>query len=191
MMEYHLNTPLTKEDVEQLNERDIVYLTGTVLTARDEAHARILEMHEEGIELPFDLEGAAIYHCGPLMQQTEGKWRVVAAGPTTSDRMSKMTPDLLEHYNVRALIGKGGMNNVAESLRGKCVYLAYTGGCAALAAESIKNVPRVHWLDLGMPEAVWELEVVEFGPLIVGIDTKGNDLFTSIKEKARESFSKK
>ncbi|WP_445475890.1 FumA C-terminus/TtdB family hydratase beta subunit [Methanococcoides methylutens] len=190
-MEYRLNTPLKKEDIEQLGAGDIVYLTGTVLTARDEAHARILEMYDEGLELPFELEGAAIYHCGPLMQQIEGKWTVVAAGPTTSDRMSKMTPELLDHYNVRVLIGKGGMNNVAESLKGKCVYLAYTGGCAALAAGSIKNVPQVHWLDLGMPEAVWELEVVEFGPLIVGIDTKGNDLFTSIKKRARESFLKK
>ncbi|WP_440952264.1 FumA C-terminus/TtdB family hydratase beta subunit [Methanococcoides sp. FTZ1] len=201
-MEYHLKTPLKEEEIRQLNAGDIVYITGTVLTARDEAHARILEMHEEGKELPFDLEGAAIYHCGPLMRRIEKEkdaqeaageeeWTVVAAGPTTSDRMSKMTPELLEHYNVRALIGKGGMNNVAESLRGKCVYLAYTGGCAALAAGSIKKVPGVHWPDLGMPEAVWELEVVEFGPLIVGIDTKENDLFTSIKEKARESFLKK
>ena len=195
-MEYHLKTPLKEEDVEQLNAGDIVYISGIVLTARDEAHARILEMHEEGHELPFDLEGAAIYHCGPLMQKKEAgdggeEWTVVAAGPTTSDRMSKMTPELLKHYNVRALIGKGGMNNVAESLKGKCVYLAYTGGCAALAAGSIKKVPIVHWFDLGMPEAVWELEVDKFGPLIVGIDTRSNDLFTSIKEKARESFSKK
>ncbi|NPE31287.1 fumarate hydratase [Methanococcoides sp. SA1] len=189
-MEYHLSTPLKKEDIEELNAGDIVYISGTVLTARDEAHARILELKEEGKELPFSLEGAAIYHCGPLMQQTDGTWRVVAAGPTTSDRMSKMTPALLENFNVRVLIGKGGMNNVADAMKEKCVYLAYTGGCAALASGSIKNVPAVHWLDLGMPEAVWELEVNEFGPLIVGIDTKGEDLFTSIKEKARSSFLK-
>lgn len=189
-MEYHLSTPLKKEDIEELNAGDIVYISGTVLTARDEAHARILELKEEGKELPFNLEGAAIYHCGPLMQQTDGKWEVVAAGPTTSDRMSKMTPALLENFNVRVLIGKGGMNNVADSMKEKCVYLAYTGGCAALASGSIKNVLNVHWLDLGMPEAVWELEVNGFGPLIVGIDTKGEDLFTSIKEKARSSFLK-
>jgi len=190
MMEYHLSTPLKKEDIEGLNAGDIVYISGKVLTARDEAHARILELKEEGKELPFSLEGAAIYHCGPLMQQTDGTWRVVAAGPTTSDRMSKMTPALLENFNVRVLIGKGGMNNVADAMKEKCVYLAYTGGCAALASGSIKSAPAVPWLDLGMPEAVWELEVNEFGPLIVGIDTKGEDLFTSIKEKARSSFLK-
>jgi fumarate hydratase subunit beta len=189
MTEFHLSTPLSKSDLDQLSTGDVVYLTGTVLTARDEAHARILEFTERGEELPFDLEGAAIYHCGPLMKQKDDKWEVVAAGPTTSARMSKMTPLLLEKYNVTALIGKGGMNNVACPLKGKCVYLAFTGGCAALAAENIQEVETVHWPDLGMPEAVWVLKVENFGPLIVGIDAKGNDLFAKIDEKARNVFS--
>ena len=189
-MEYHLTIPLCKSDVTQLNAGDIIYLTGTVFTARDEAHARILEVEEKGEPLPFDLDGAVIYHCGPLMQQIDNKWRVVAAGPTTSGRMSKMTPSLLERFNVRALIGKGGMQNVSESLKDRCVYLAYTGGCAALAAESIKNVSNVHWLDLGMPEAVWELDVVEFGPLVVGIDSKGCDLLSDVRENAKHAFSR-
>ncbi|AFV23047.1 fumarate hydratase [Methanolobus psychrophilus R15] len=189
MKEFHLSTPLKKSDIDQLSVGDVIYLTGTFLTARDEAHARILEFAERGEELPFDLEGAAIYHCGPLMQQREGEWEVIAAGPTTSARMSKMTPHLLEKYNVTALIGKGGMNNVAGSLKGKCVYLAFTGGCAALAAENIRKVENVHWQDLGMPEAVWVLKVENFGPLIVGIDAKGNDLFAKIEEKARSVFS--
>ncbi|WP_292465169.1 FumA C-terminus/TtdB family hydratase beta subunit [Methanolobus sp.] len=190
MTEFHLSTPLSKSDLDQLSTGDIVYLTGTVLTARDEAHARILEFTERGEELPFDLEGAAIYHCGPLMEQKDNKWEVVAAGPTTSARMSKMTPRLLERYNVTALIGKGGMNNVAGPLKGKCVYLAFTGGCAALAAENIQKVETVYWSDLGMPEAVWVLKVKNFGPLIVGIDAKGNDLFAKIDEKARNIFSR-
>ena len=189
MKEFHLSTPLKKSDLDQLSVGDIIYLTGTFLTARDEAHARILEFTERGEELPFDLEGAAIYHCGPLIQQKEGGWEVIAAGPTTSARMSKMTPRLLEKYNVTALIGKGGMNNIAGSLKGKCVYLAFTGGCAALAAENIRGVETVHWQDLGMPEAVWVLKVENFGPLIVGIDAKGNDLFAKIGEKARNVFS--
>jgi len=188
-MEYHLRTPLKKEDVTRLSAGDIVYLTGTMFTARDEAHARILEMADAGEPLPFDLDGAVIYHCGPLMQKTDGQWHAVAAGPTTSGRMSKMTPLLLEKHNVRAIIGKGGMQNVAGSLKNRCVYLAYTGGCAALAAQSIKNVSDVHWLELGMPEAVWELNVVDFGPLIVGIDSKGNDLFSNVREHAKRVFS--
>lgn len=191
-MEWHLKTPLSPEDVEKLDAGDIVYISGEILTARDEAHARILEFAENGVDLPFSLEGAVIYHCGPLMQQTgNGKeektgWKVVSAGPTTSGRMSKMTPPLLEAHNVRAVIGKGGMKNVSEAMKDKCVYLAYTGGCAALAAELIKEVKTVHWLDLGMPEAVWVLGVEEFGPLIVGIDSKGRDIFAEVREKAEK-----
>jgi fumarate hydratase subunit beta len=188
-MEYHLTTPLKKEDILKFNTGDVVYISGTIFTARDEAHARILELTEKGEELPFDLEGSVIYHCGPLMQKREEKWEVVAAGPTTSARMSKMTPLLLEKHNVLALIGKGGMTNVSEALEDSCVYLAFTGGCAALAAENIKNVPTVHWLDLGMPEAVWELTVENFGPLIVGIDTKCNDLFSEIEERGGKVLS--
>lgn len=187
-MEYHLQIPLKLEDIEKLNAGDIVYISGEILTARDEAHARILEMEEKGEKLPFSLAGAVIYHCGPLMQQTESGWKVVSAGPTTSGRMSKMTPHLLKAHEVRAIIGKGGMKNVSEAMKGKCAYLAYTGGCAALAAELIKEVKTVHWLDLGMPEAVWVLRVQEFGPLIVGIDAKGKDIFAEVREKAEKVY---
>jgi len=189
-MEYHLKTPLEIEDIKKLNAGDIVYISGEILTARDEAHARILEMDEKQEKLPFSLEGAVIYHCGPLMQQTENGWKVISAGPTTSGRMSKMTPPLLRSHGIRAIIGKGGMKGVTDALKGKCVYLAYTGGCAALAAELIKEVKAVHWLDLGMPEAVWVLSVEEFGPLIVGIDAKGKDIFSEVREKAQEKFEK-
>ena len=188
-MEYHLKTPLSIEEIESLRIGDVVYISGNVFTARDEAHTRILETPLEN--MPFDMEGSAIYHCGPLMQEKEsGIWVPVAAGPTTSARMSAMTPQLLEKHNVRMLIGKGGMDNVADSMKGKCVYLAYTGGCAALAVNSITKVCDVHWLDLGMPEAIWVLEMDEFGPLIVGIDTEGEDLFWNIREKVNENLEK-
>jgi len=188
-MEYNLTMPLKKEDITKLSAGDIVHLNGTILTARDEAHAHILEKTENGKEIPFGLDESVIYHCGPLMRKIEDKWEIVAAGPTTSARMSKMTPELLDKYNVFALIGKGGMTNVTEAMQDKCVYLAFTGGCAALAAENIINVKEVHWLELGMPEAVWVLEVENFGPLVVGIDAKGNDLFSKIDEKARKIYS--
>ena len=189
-MEHHLQTPLKREDIEKLNAGDVVYISGEVLTARDEAHARIIELEENGEELPFSLEGAVIYHCGPLMQQTENGWKVISAGPTTSGRMSKMTPRLLKTHEVRAIIGKGGMKGVADALKNRCVYLAYTGGCAALAAELITEVKTVHWLDLGMPEAVWVLRVKEFGPLIVGIDARGKDIFAEVREKAEKVLEK-
>jgi fumarate hydratase subunit beta len=99
-----------------------------------------------------------------------------------------MTPLLLTAHEVRAIIGKGGMKGVADALKNRCVYLAYTGGCAALAAELIKEVKTVHWLDLGMPEAIWVLRVEKFGPLIVGMDAKGKDIFAEVREKAEKVF---
>ncbi|WP_407357257.1 FumA C-terminus/TtdB family hydratase beta subunit [Methanolobus sp. WCC5] len=188
-MEYRLRTPLKKEDILKLNTGDIVYLSGTVLTARDEAYARILEMAKEKKELPFDLEGSVIYHCGPLMRENAQGWEVVAAGPTTSARMSKMTPKILELHQIRAFVGKGGMDNVREAMAKKAVYLAFTGGCAALAAMAIEKVTRLHWPDLGMPEAVWELEVKDFGPLVVGIDSHNKDMFLDVRKKANEAYS--
>jgi len=191
MTEHHLTTPLNLNEIMELTAGDIVYLSGTVYTARDEAHLRLLELTDEGKPLPFDFEGAAIYHCGPLMQQEgDGDWRTVAAGPTTSARMTDMTPRLLNNYNVRAIIGKGGMKDIAPVLKDRCVYLAYTGGCAALAVDMIKYVKGVHWLDLGMPEAVWVLEVKEFGPLIVGVDALGTDLFGEVMDRAGDYFIK-
>ncbi|MFQ6050775.1 MAG: FumA C-terminus/TtdB family hydratase beta subunit [Candidatus Hydrothermarchaeota archaeon] len=189
-MEYTLNTPLSLEDISQLKAGDIVYLNGIVLTARDEAHERILKYRKESKKLPFELNGSAIYHCGPLMKKENEKWKVVAAGPTTSVRMNKTTPELLKYFEVRALIGKGGMSEITEHLKGKCVYLAYTGGCAALAADRIKETKDVFWLDLGMPEAVWVFEVQNFGPLIVGSDVEGNDLFRDVMENATKKMKK-
>ncbi|MBZ3935570.1 FumA C-terminus/TtdB family hydratase beta subunit [Methanimicrococcus blatticola] len=188
---HYLKTPLFETDISEINAGDVVYISGTIYTARDEAHLRILEYDEESKSLPFDLEGAAIYHCGPVMEKKEDGWKAVAAGPTTSDRMTKMTPAVLKNHGIRVLIGKGGMEGLAETMsRQKCIYLSYTGGCAALAVDMIQKVNGVAWEDLGMPEAVWELQVEKFGPLIAGIDTKGNDLFKDVKEKAIASFQK-
>lgn len=192
---HYLTMPLSENDVRQIEAGDIVYLTGTLLTARDEAHLRILEFDERGEPLPFNLEGAVIYHCGPVTEKKEingqEKWKAVAAGPTTSDRMTKMTPAVLKNHGIRVLIGKGGMENIADVLQeNKCIYLSYTGGCAALAVDMIQDVCGVYWEDLGMPEAVWELHVEKFGPLIAGVDTNGKDLFKEIKERAETSFKK-
>jgi len=186
-----LKTPLWEEDVEGLSAGDTVYLSGIVHTARDEAHERILKHIAEGKKLPFSLKDGVIYHCGPLAEKKAGKWRIVSAGPTTSSRMNKLEPEVIEKCGVRAVIGKGGMDeSVVNAMKANnTAYLALTGGAAALAAEKIKSVENVFWLDLGMPEAVWVLNVEDFGPLTVGI-ANGKSLYREVGETVRGNLNR-
>jgi len=171
-----LMTPLGAE-VLKLKAGDHVELSGIVYTARDEAHIRMME---KGV--PFDPEGAVIYHCGPVIQN--GK--VIAAGPTTSARMNELEGFLIEK-GVRGFIGKGGMGKtVRGQLKGKGVYLAFTGGCAALASSHM-TLKGVYYEDLGMAEAVWAIELDRL-PLVVGIDSHGNDIFEAAREHAEKVF---
>nr|NIP67188.1 fumarate hydratase [Candidatus Bathyarchaeota archaeon]NIU81414.1 fumarate hydratase [Candidatus Bathyarchaeota archaeon]NIV68031.1 fumarate hydratase [Candidatus Bathyarchaeota archaeon]NIW15913.1 fumarate hydratase [Candidatus Bathyarchaeota archaeon] len=179
MAEYRLETPISEEEVRRLKVNDTLYITGTMFTARDEAHHRALEFHEQGKELPLDLEGLAVFHCGPIVKKKDDGWVIVAAGPTTSTRMDLFEDEFIKNFRIRVVIGKGGMGSrTAEAMKKYgAVYGAFTGGAAVLAAKAIKNVRSVEWFDLGMPEAMWVLEVEEFGPLTVAIDAHGNSLF--------------
>lgn len=173
-----LTTPLGDE-VLKLRAGDHVELSGIVYTARDEAHLRMMK---DGI--PFDTKGAAVYHCGPVIR--DGK--VIAAGPTTSARMNEMEGFLIDK-GVRAFIGKGGMGaTVRNQLKGKGVYLAFTGGCAALASARM-TLKGVYYEDLGMAEAVWAIALDRL-PLVVGIDSQGNDIFEAARKKSEEAFRK-
>jgi fumarate hydratase subunit beta len=153
-------------------------------SGRDVMHLRALEYAREGRKLPFDLQGGVLYHCGPIVKKDGSKWRVIAAGPTTSSRMDLTEPEFIEHFGVRAIIGKGGMSQPTVEAMAKhgCVYLAFTGGAAVLAAERITDVWGVEWLDLGIPEAMWALEVKGFGPLIVAIDAHNDSLYNRVDE---------
>jgi fumarate hydratase subunit beta len=179
-----LRSPLSEEDVRSLKVGDQVTLDGVMYSGRDEVHARALEYAKEGRKLPFDFRGAVLYHCGPIVKKDGGKWRVIAAGPTTSARMNSMEPEFIERFGVRAIIGKGGMSQPTVEAMAKqgCVYLAFTGGAAILAAEGIRDVQGVEWQDLGMAEAMWALEVEGFGPLIVAIDAHGESLYKKVDE---------
>ena len=171
-----LRTPLGTE-VLDLRAGDHIELSGTVYTARDEAHLR---MQKDGI--PFNPEGAVIYHCGPVIRDR----KVIAAGPTTSARMNELAGFLLDN-GVRAFIGKGGMGStVKKQLEGRGVYFAFTGGCAALASSHM-ILKGVHYEDLGMAEAVWEI-VLNRLPLVVGIDAHGNDIFEAARKNAKNAF---
>jgi len=183
---YRLRTPISEEEVRKLGVNDTVYLSGTIVTARDAAHRRALDFHKEGKQLPINLEGLAVFHCGPIVKKEDDGWRVVAAGPTTSVRMDLFEDEFIKNFKVRIVVGKGGMGKktVDAMKQYGAVYGAFTGGAAVLAAKAIKQVKGVEWNDLGMPEALWILEVEDFGPLTVAIDAHGNNLFETIQNKA-------
>ncbi len=186
-----MKTPLTEGDIRKLKVGDVVYLSGVIVTARDAAHKRITKFLREGRDLPINVNGQVIYHCGPIMRKIKDGWMAIAAGPTTSIRMEKYAHTIIEKFKVRLIIGKGGMGQKTERMMKKvgCVYGTFTGGAAVLAAQSIRKVKGVEWLDLGMPEALWILEVEDFGPLIISIDTHGNNLFRRVHEKAKTEFN--
>ena len=177
-MEYHLKMPVDDETIKKLNVGDVIYVSGEIFTARDEAHHMMLEADESS--LSFNPSEMALFHCGPLMKKTGDSWQVVSAGPTTSSRMEIFEDKFLEKFDVKIIIGKGGMGKRTKTALEKHtgVYTAYTGGAGALAAELVEDVPAVYWLDvLGMPEAVWIFKVKEFGPLIVAMDSYGKSIY--------------
>jgi len=184
-MEYHLNLPVESDAIKKLNIGDIVYVTGKIFTARDEAHHKMLEVDKNN--LSFNPSEMALFHCGPLMKKTDDEWEVVSAGPTTSSRMEIFEDKFIEKYGINIIIGKGGMGERTEEALKKYsgVYTAYTGGAGALAAEKVERVEGVYWLEeMGMPEAVWIFKVKEFGPLVVAIDSHGRSIYKEIKKKA-------
>jgi fumarate hydratase subunit beta len=189
MAVYKLRTPISEEDVRKLKVNDVLYVSGTIVTARDQAHRRALEFFKEGKALPLNLEGLAVFHCGPVMSKNGDKWTAVAAGPTTSTRMDIFEDEFIKAFKVRVVIGKGGMGKRTTDAMAKygAVYGAFTGGAAILAAKAIKNVKGVEWYDLGMPEAMWIFEAEEFGPLAVAIDSHGNNLFTDVAKTVEQN----
>lgn len=175
-MEYRLNTPVTKEQLSVLRAGDRVLLSGVVYTARDAAHQRMMERLDRGETLPFELEGSAIYYVGPT---PERPGQVIgSAGPTTSGRMDKFSPRLLD-LGQPVMIGKGARSReVKEAIvRNGAVYLAAMGGAGAVMSASVDSAGVVCWEDLGC-EAVRRLHVTDM-PLTVVIDSLGNDLYES------------
>ena len=186
-----LRTPLSEKDVRALKVGDTVEIDGVIVSGRDEVHIRALEYAREGRKLPLDLKGGVLFHAGPIMKEEGSKWKAIAVGPTTSSRMNSMEPEFIERFGIRAIIGKGGMSQptIDAMSRSGCVYLAFTGGAAIQGAEGIRQVKGVEWLDLGMPEAMWILEVKGFGPLTVAIDAHGNSLYKRVDEEVKANLA--
>ena len=173
-MNHYINTPIENETIEKLNIGDSVFISGTIYVARDAAHKRMQEMLDKKIELPFELKNNIIYYMGPSPAR-EGR-PIGSAGPTTSGRMDKYTPTLLD-LGLKGMIGKGKRNQEVKDavIRNKAIYFAAIGGAGALLSKAIQKSEIIAFEDLGA-EAILKLEVKDF-PVIVVMDYKGNDLY--------------
>lgn len=182
MAHYNLTTPLSEADVRKLRVRDTVSINGHIIGIRDATQIRMFDQH---VEPPLDLTGAICLHTAPSLKKVDNKWQKICIGTTTSTRMERFTPLLIEKYGVRAIVGKAGLlEGSLEAMKkfGAC-YLAIVGGAAALETTQIEEVEEVFWEDLH-PEAIYKFRVRDFGPLIVAMDSHGNHLYFEVKEHA-------
>jgi L(+)-tartrate dehydratase beta subunit len=175
-----LTTPIQDEDIKSLKVGDIVYLSGTLVTCRDEGHRRVIA---EGIMPKLPMDRIAIFHAGPIVKDVEGGWEMISIGPTTSMRMERYEKEFLAKTGVKLVIGKGGMGpKTAEGCKeSTAVHAVFPGGCGVIAAAQVEKIEDKEWPEFGMPEAFWIMKVKEFGPLIISIDTEGNNLFEANK----------
>lgn len=193
-----LNIPISDEEIRDLKMGDPVMLTGVMLTGRDSVHKWLVETFINKTRQPQGddmevyeaikplLDGGLIYHCGPVVSGLDtGDYRFVAAGPTTSIREEPYEGPVMEHFNVKGVIGKGGMGTktLAACQKVPGVYFSAIGGAATLIARSVQKVMTVHKLDFGVPEAIWVLDVMDF-PVVVTMDSHGNSLHDEVEQKS-------
>ncbi|HXG32551.1 MAG TPA: FumA C-terminus/TtdB family hydratase beta subunit [Bryobacteraceae bacterium] len=180
-----LETPLTEAAVRALRVGDVVLINGEIFTGRDNVHAYLVKNPP-----PVDLNGAVIYHCGPVMLQQNGEWVAKAAGPTTSIREEPYQADVIRKYGVRAVIGKGGMGAKTSAALKECgaVYLNAIGGAAQFYARAIEKVLGVYLMEFGIPEAMWRLRVKNF-LAIVTMDAHGNSLHAQVQQETGERLA--
>jgi fumarate hydratase class I len=180
----------TSTELRALRAGDIVSLSGTIVTGRDRVHKYLFEQKPPKEEIPFDLTGAVLYHCGPVMRKTEEGYKAVAAGPTTSMRVEMYEAYVIREYGIRGIIGKGGMgeNTVGALKETGSVYFHTVGGAAVYLAARIKKTLNVWKLDeFGPTEAMWLFKVENF-PAIVTIDSLGNNIHRDIERISMEKF---
>jgi fumarate hydratase subunit beta len=196
---HKLTFPLDASVVQELEVGEPVALSGVIVTGRDAAHKWMIDtfIHPKNQPAGDDqqvfealkplLKGGAIYHCGPIVAGLDsGDYRFVAAGPTTSTREEPYQGDVMRHFEVRAVIGKGGMGpkTLAACQEVPGVYLHAIGGAASLIAQSVRQVQKVYKLDFGVPEAMWVIEVQDF-PAVVTMDAHGHSLHAEIEARSK------
>ncbi|HSB90369.1 MAG TPA: FumA C-terminus/TtdB family hydratase beta subunit [Anaerolineales bacterium] len=199
-----LTLPLDPETIRSLHVGDPVQLRGVMITGRDAAHKWLVETFVRKTRPPSGddqqvieavrplLDGGAIYHCGPVVAGLDTKqYRFVAAGPTTSTREEPYQGEVMRHFRVRAVIGKGGMGprTLAACQEVPGVYLHAIGGAATLIAQTVRRVLGVHKFDFGVPEAMWVIEVENF-PAVVTMDAHGRSLHVDVEERSRKALER-
>ena len=197
---HQITIPISDNKIRDLEVGESVALTGTILTGRDAVHKWMIDTFIKQTRQPQGddlqvyeaikplLNGGIIYHCGPVVSGLEsGEYKFVAAGPTTSIREEPYQGDVMQHFNIKGVIGKGGMGakTLAACQHVPGVYFHAVGGAASLIAQSVQKVLAVYKLEFGVPEAIWVIEVKEF-PVVVTMDSHGNSLHAEIKEKSEQ-----
>jgi len=185
MAHYELKTPLAEAHIRQLHLEDTVTINGVIFGIRDATQIRIFD---EGIAPPADLTGSVCLHTAPGVRKLpDGRYEKLSIGTTTSTRMDRFVPGLVDTYGVRAIVGKGGLlqGSIDAMAKKGAAYFAIVGGAAALETMQIEEIEQVWWEDL-MPECLWKFRVKAFGPLIVAIDAHGNSLYKNVKAEAAE-----
>lgn len=194
-----ISIPIDDDTIRSLKVGEPVALKGTMITGRDTAHKWMIDTFVKRSRQPEGddqkvyeaikpiLDGGVIYHCGPVVSGLESKdYRFVAAGPTTSIREEPYQSDVMRHFNLKGVIGKGGMGpkTLAACQEVPGVYLHAIGGAASWIAQSVKRVVGVHKLDFGVPEAMWVIEVEDF-PAVVTMDPHGNSQHAVIEQQSK------
>lgn len=185
-----IQLPMTEQDVLSLRVGEIVFLNGKIVTGRDKIHKLLCRDTRARQEVPFDLRGTVLYHCGPLMKKTAGGFECVAGGPTTSMRLEMYAPQVISKYGLRGVMGKGGMGSKTLNAMKEngCVYFQAIGGAAVYLSKRIKKVVDVWKLEeFGMTEAMWLLDVVDF-PAILTMDAHGKSLHEEIEKQSSDIF---
>lgn len=191
MKKYKFRTPISDEAIRDIRVGDYISIDGDIILARDEAHKRALELRNNNEELPMEISGGIIYHAGPIAIKQDKNWEIIAVGPTTSARMEMFEPEFIKNFNIKLILGKGGMSGetIEAFKKYNTIYGAITGGTALIWANKIKDVIQVEWLDLGVPEALWKIRVKDFGPILVAIDSVGNNLYEMVNNKISHNLS--
>lgn len=197
-----ISIPISDESIRSLKVGDPVLLSGTMVTGRDAAHKWMVESFIKGTRTPTEddqqvyqkikplLDGGVIYHCGPVVSGLDNQdYKFVAAGPTTSTREEPYQGDVMRHFNIKGVIGKGGMGakTLAACQEVPGVYFHAVGGAASLIAQSVLEVPVVYKLEFGVPEAMWVIRVKDF-PAVVTMDARGSSLHAEIENQSRSAL---